>query len=218
VLRVLLADRSRLFAEALAIRLEREDDICVAAWQESATGARRLLGCEAVDVVVCDDQLAEELMADPPWRGAAADSPPVVVLADAGDDDRLARLAPAGIAGWVTRDQPVDLLLEAIRGAPRGETRIPPSLLTRVLRELTSTRTEQRAVANRLSALTEREREILALLSDGLDRAEVAARLHLSGHTVRTHLQNIRTSLGVHSTLAAVAVARAARSDIAVRR
>jgi DNA-binding CsgD family transcriptional regulator len=63
-----------------------------------------------------------------------------------------------------------------------------------------------------LSVLTGREREILRLYGEGLGRAEVASRLRLSPNTVRTHVQNILGRLEVHSTLAAVAIARSAPS------
>ena len=212
----MLVDRSRIFAEALAARLSTETDICVEAAVLSVDEAGRLLERTQVDVAVCDESQAGGLLCRPSQPGRPRCHPWVVVLAESGSQEQATALVQVGIAGWVTRDQPIELLLEAIRGAARGETRFPPTLLTRVLAELTAARQKRLAVEDRLGTLTEREREILLLLGEGLDRSEVAARLHLSQHTVRTHLQNIRTNLAVHSTLAAVALARAGNPEAAV--
>jgi DNA-binding NarL/FixJ family response regulator len=215
VLNVILVDRSPLFTEALAARLSHEPDIRVLAAVLSVGAVGHLLERGDVDVAVCEESQACDLVSRPGSGGRAWCRPRVVVLAESGSNEQATALVQVGITGWVTRDQPIELLLETIRGAARGETRIPPTLLTRVLSELTAARQKRLAMDDRLGTLTEREREILLLLGDGLDRGEVAARLHLSEHTVRTHLQNIRTSLAVHSTLAAVAVARAGSTGAA---
>jgi len=215
VLKVILVDRSRIFTEALSARLAGEADLLVVAAVMSVNDAGYLLDRGDVDVAVCDELHAHDLVSRPGPGGAANGRPSVIVLAESGSAEQATALVQVGIAGWVTRDQPIELLLETIRGAARGETRIPPSLLTRVLAELTAARAKRMMVEDRLGTLTDREREILLLLGDGLDRSEVASRLHLSEHTVRTHLQNIRTNLAVHSTLAAVALARSSSSQTA---
>jgi DNA-binding NarL/FixJ family response regulator len=215
VLKVMLVDRSRIFAEALAARLSGEIDMSVVAAVLSVDEASHLLDRAEVDVAVCDESQAGDLISRPSSAARSRCRPSVVVLAESGSQEQATALVQVGIAGWVTRDQPIELLLETIRGAARGEARFPPTLLSRVLQELTAVRQKRLAVEDRLGTLTEREREILLLLGDGLDRSEVAARLHLSQHTVRTHLQNIRTNLAVHSTLAAVALARAGSSEAA---
>jgi DNA-binding NarL/FixJ family response regulator len=160
VIRVMLVDRSRIFAEALAARLDREADISVLAAHVPVEVGRRLLASGAVDVAVCDDQLAGDLLADAgsgSARGTVARRPPhVVVLAERGNEDRATALVQAGIAGWVTRDQSSNVLLAAIRGANDSETWIPPALLTRVLADLTSAHQQERAVVDRLTVLTER--------------------------------------------------------------
>jgi DNA-binding NarL/FixJ family response regulator len=215
VIRVLVLDRSRVFAEALAARLELEADIAMVMTPSGAAGAMAMLSAGVVDVALCDEAAAEQLVSGPGWAKLNGSAARLVVLADPANCGHAARLVQAGIAGWATRDQSVEVLLATIRGAVRGETWIPPSLLTQVLADLTTVRRQHRVVQDRLAVLTEREREILELLGEGLDRDEVADMLHLSRHTVRTHLQNIRSHLAVHSTLAAVAVARAGRSGVA---
>ncbi len=92
----------------------------------------------------------------------------------------------------------------------RDETHLPPALLTGVLRELTATRKHRTESQQLVESLTPREREVLRCMVAGLGRKAVAERLFLSPHTVRTHMQNVLGKLGVHSTLAAVALARRA--------
>lgn len=97
-----------------------------------------------------------------------------------------------------------------IRGVLRDETHLPPALLTAVLRELTAARKHRTDSERLVDSLTPRELEVLRCMVAGLGRKAVAERLFLSPHTVRTHMQNVLGKLGVHSTLAAVALARRA--------
>ncbi|CAM5736798.1 transcriptional regulator [Streptomyces badius] len=132
-----------------------------------------------------------------------------VVLAEKDDPRAAARALQAGASGWVAKDCSLQRLLSVIRGVPRDETHLPPALLTGVLRQLTAAK--HRSESERLvESLTPREHEVLRCMVAGLGRKAVAERLFLSPHTVRTHMQNVLGKLGVHSTLAAVALARRA--------
>ncbi|GGO50704.1 hypothetical protein GCM10012287_31040 [Streptomyces daqingensis] len=133
-----------------------------------------------------------------------------VVLAER-DDPRLAASAlQAGACGWVAKDCSLSRLLQVIRGVLKDETHLPPALLTGVLKELTASRKHRTESERLVASLTPREREVLRCMVAGLGRKAVAERLFLSPHTVRTHMQNVLGKLGVHSTLAAVALARRA--------
>lgn len=133
-----------------------------------------------------------------------------VVLADRDDPVRAARALQAGASGWVAKDCSLSRLLAVVRGVLREETHLPPALLTGVLRELTSARRDRTESERLVESLTPREQEVLRCMVAGLGRKAVAERLFLSPHTVRTHMQNVLGKLGVHSTLAAVALARRA--------
>ncbi|MFF4587737.1 LuxR C-terminal-related transcriptional regulator [Streptomyces sp. NPDC001388] len=134
----------------------------------------------------------------------------VVVLAEKDDPRRAALALQAGASGWVAKDCSLSRLLSVIRGVLREETHLPPALLTGVLRELTAARKHRTESERLVESLTPREREVLRCMVAGLGRKAVAERLFLSPHTVRTHMQNVLGKLGVHSTLAAVALARRA--------
>lgn len=133
-----------------------------------------------------------------------------VVLAEKDDPRRAALALQAGASGWVAKDCSLSRLLNVVRGVLRDETHLPPALLTGVLRELTAARKHRTESERLVESLTPREREVLRCMVAGLGRKAVAERLYLSPHTVRTHMQNVLGKLGVHSTLAAVALARRA--------
>jgi DNA-binding NarL/FixJ family response regulator len=133
-----------------------------------------------------------------------------VVLAERDDPIRAARALQAGASGWVAKDCSLSRLLAVVRGVLRDETHLPPALLTGVLRELTAARRNRTESEQLVESLTPREQEVLRCMVAGLGRKAVAERLFLSPHTVRTHMQNVLGKLGVHSTLAAVALARRA--------
>ncbi|WP_345037033.1 response regulator transcription factor [Streptomyces sannanensis] len=133
-----------------------------------------------------------------------------VVLAEKDDPRRAALALQAGASGWVAKDCSLQRLLAVIRGVLRDETHLPPALLTGVLRELTAARRHRTESERLVESLTPREREVLRCMVAGLGRKAVAERLFLSPHTVRTHMQNVLGKLDVHSTLAAVALARRA--------
>ena len=166
--------------------------------------------------------------ADAPYRPAEGAAPPPdgitllgracrnhpglhgVVLATADDPHRAARALHSGARGWVAKESSLARLTAVIRGVLRGETHLPPALLTGVIRELTTARRDRTESERLVDTLTPREKQILRCMVAGLGRQSVAERLYLSPHTVRTHMQNVLGKLGVHSTLAAVAVARRA--------
>ncbi len=155
---------------------------------------------------------------DPPAGGIAlvariqGDHPGLrtVVLAERDDAVRAAAALQAGACGWVAKDSSLSRLLHVVRGVLKGETHLPALLLTGVLEELTASRKHRSESERLVQALTPREYEVLRCMVAGLGRKAVAERLYLSPHTVRTHMQNVLGKLGVHSTLAAVAMARRA--------
>ncbi|WP_328719942.1 response regulator transcription factor [Streptomyces sp. NBC_00247] len=227
-IRVLVVDDHRIFAESLAAALAAEPDVDVAA-AGSGPAALRCLDRAATEGRAYDVMLVDaELGGGPQVGGVPHQGGPVdgislvagvregrpgvrtVVLAERDDPRRAAAALQAGASGWVAKDCSLQRLLTVIRGVLRGETHLPPALLTGVLRELTAARKHRTESELLVESLTPREREVLRCMVAGLGRKAVAERLYLSPHTVRTHMQNVLGKLGVHSTLAAVALARRA--------
>jgi DNA-binding NarL/FixJ family response regulator len=239
-IRVLVVDDHRIFAESLAAALAAEPDVEVAAAGSGPAALRCLERAAAegrgYDVMLVDAELGVLAGARNPARGDRAVVPaprsgeaaPVdgislvagvrsgrpsvrtVVLAEKDDPRRAALALQAGACGWVAKDCSLQRLLTVVRGVLRDETHLPPALLTGVLRELTAARKHRTESEQLVESLTPREREVLRCMVAGLGRKAVAERLYLSPHTVRTHMQNVLGKLGVHSTLAAVALARRA--------
>ncbi|MEU7107847.1 LuxR C-terminal-related transcriptional regulator [Streptomyces stramineus] len=238
-IRVLVVDDHRIFAESLAAALAAEPDVDVSAAGSGPAAMRALeraqgegrrfdvllvdadLGAVATDVV--PGQLRGPVQEGAGQQEGAVDGislvagvrsgqPAVrtVVLAERDDPRRAAAALQAGAGGWVAKDCSLSRLLAVIRGVLRDETHLPPALLTGVLRELTAARKHRTESERLVESLTPREREVLRCMVAGLGRKAVAERLYLSPHTVRTHMQNVLGKLGVHSTLAAVALARRA--------
>jgi DNA-binding NarL/FixJ family response regulator len=134
----------------------------------------------------------------------------VIVLAVDDDPGRVVQALQAGAGAWVAKESSLGRLMSVIRGVLRDETHIPPLLLTGVIKELTAGRRDRTESERLVESLTPREKQVLGCMVAGLGRQAVADRLFLSPHTVRTHMQNVLGKLGVHSTLAAVALARRA--------
>ena len=140
--------------------------------------------------------------------------PWVIAVTASEDENRVIDAVRVGVTGWVPKNQPLEHLISVVRGVLRGKTRIPPRLLTRVLARLTSAPQDAAGHDQRLATLTIREKEILGLLAAGMKTGDVAQRLCLSRNTLRTHIQHILRKLHVHSTLAAVALARQAETAL----
>jgi DNA-binding NarL/FixJ family response regulator len=136
----------------------------------------------------------------------------VVVISDSVDAGVIAEVVRAGARGWVQSTSGLEHLVSVVRGVLRGESWFPPLLTTLLVDRLLETEQSQQEQSSALSVLSAREREILECLRQGMTRPEIAEQLFLSPHTVRTHINNMLRKLRVHSTLAAVSLARGAPS------
>jgi DNA-binding NarL/FixJ family response regulator len=206
-IRVLVVDRERLVAQAIARSLETEPELVVVGQASTMAEAERAARMTRPDVVVLDETVTQDPMADVVLRLRSAITTVKVVVTSPHGDARLAcECVRAGACAFVTEVADVDEMVRAVRGAVHGETWIPPALLTAVLVDL-QTHGSQSGEDARLHRLTDREREVLMCMMAGLDRARIARELIVSINTVRTHTQNILTKLEVHSSLEAVGLA-----------
>jgi DNA-binding NarL/FixJ family response regulator len=131
-----------------------------------------------------------------------------VVIMTAHDDDRLlVEAVEAGASGFLSKDEAAEQVMGSIKAAAEGEVLIDPGTLTRLLAQVAREREEQSQAMTLLNDLTEREREILKLLSEGMRNEDIAKKLFISPQTVQTHVRNILGKLRVHSKLEAVAFA-----------
>jgi DNA-binding NarL/FixJ family response regulator len=209
--RLLLADAHRSFVEALAMLLDAEPGLQVVAAVTQPDDALRVVLSQSVDVAVLTVDggpgnclnLAPELFAVRPHVK-------LVALAESDDVAVLARAIRQGFRAWVPKSVEVSALVHVLDAVLRGETCIPPLLLTRLLTLLLGEQQEQRAAETVIATLTPRERQVLQAMVSGSTRQEIAEDLEISINTLRTHMQSVLGKLGVHTTLAAVTLARRA--------
>jgi DNA-binding NarL/FixJ family response regulator len=203
---VLVVDDHAVFADALRARLSSEPDLRPVRVAYSAEQVREHLGREQPAVVVLDLVLgdgsgldvAEEIRELSP---AAR----VIILTAMETTESVVTGLSRGVRAWLPKTVESDHLVRVIRGVHAGEAWLAPDLLGSVLNDLVARASH--AAPDPFSSLTEREREVLQCMVDGLARADIAARMHISVNTVRTHTQNLITKLGAHSALESVALA-----------
>lgn len=204
--RVLLADDQALFRDAVRVALTGEDDIEVVAEARDSVQAITEAERSRPNVALIDVDL--------PRRGGVQAtqviterSPDckVILLSGSEDEGVLTDAFMAGASGFLTRDVHLTQLIEATRAVSRGEAVVSPRLLAALLTRLVGRRRERDEALGRVSRLTRRERQVLALLSRGADNVGIADELVISPETARTHIQNVLSKLGVHSRLEAAA-------------
>ena len=203
VIRVLIADDHPTLREGLRAILDTQDDLEVAA--EAANGAEAVAKAEAFrpDVVLMDLEM-------PVLDGVEATrqlqerlpETPVIVLTAFDTDDRIVGAVEAGARGYLLKGATRDEIFRAIRVAREGGTLLQPAVASKLLRHVSAPRGRTGP-----ETLSEREREVLALLVDGLMNKEIARRLAVSERTVKFHVGSILAKLGVPNRAAAVRVA-----------
>lgn len=200
--RVLIVDDHQVFAASLARVLADEDDLEVVATATTAAEALAAMS-PTVDVVLTDFrlssgdgvQLARQIVDG--WPGVK-----VVMLTASTDEGVMTAALEAGCAGFITKSDPLDLVLAAVRSAATGESVVSPALLARLLPKLMT-----KGSRGRNPDLTPREREVLQVMARGGSNQQIADELVLSRDTVRNHVASILSKLGVNSKLQAVTLA-----------
>lgn len=129
----------------------------------------------------------------------------VIVLTTFDRDDYVFQSVRAGAMGYLLKDAPADTLITTIRRVHAGDVFIQPEIASRTLREVATGK--KRAEAQPFD-LSEREREVLVLLAQGLSNREIAGRLHITEGTVKNHVSNILAKLQAENRTQAAAIAR----------
>ena len=139
----------------------------------------------------------------------ASPSTTVLVIFANGDDDEpfILDYLEGGADGFLDRAHGLDQVLDSLRAAAEGALVLPQSDVVEVLRRAAREREATWRAVDLVRSLTEREREILALMPTGMSNESIAEELHVSTRTIATHMQNIYRKMDVHSRLEAVAMA-----------
>jgi DNA-binding NarL/FixJ family response regulator len=197
--RVVLVEDHDMVAEAMALAMQRADDIEIVARARSIATALTEVRKYTPDVVLLDRRLpdGDAIDAIGPLSELGAR---VLMLTGEATSTVAARVAEAGGCGLVLKSAGLDELEDAVRRVADGEAVFGAEFLAGVLNRLTG--------RTRSATLTARERQTLGLLADGASTAEVARRLGVAVNTARNHVQRVLEKLGARSKLEAVAIAR----------
>jgi len=207
---LLICDDHRVLTDALATVVGLDDGLeLVAPPVHDPQSAIDLCAEFLPDVVLMDVDFKGGMSGIEATRRIKETSPSTkVVIMTAHDDDRLlVDAVEAGASGFLSKDEAAQELLSAAKAAAEGEVLIDPTTLARLLPQVAREREQKRDALVLLNDLTDREREILTLLAQGVRNDEIATKLYISPQTVQTHVRNILGKLRVHSKLEAVAFA-----------
>lgn len=193
---LLLADDHPAFRAGLRAHLEREPDLDVVAEAGTAAEALALVARHAPDVLVLDMELPDLSGLDVAERLAAEGSETAVLVLSAFEDETyIFGVLDAGAAGYLSKQEPLDAIAEAVRGTARGDvgwlSRRIGALYLQRHRRGRAREARQSETERTLAALSPRELDVLPLVARGLSNGDIADQLFLSESTVKKHVHAI---------------------------
>jgi DNA-binding NarL/FixJ family response regulator len=205
---VLLADDQALVRGGFRLILDAQDDIEVVGEAANGRDAIEEAAKFHPDVVLMDVRMPEldgiSATRTIVTEGLAAR----VLVLTTFDEDRIVYDAmKAGASGFLLKSAPPAQLVDAVRTVASGEALLAPSVTRRLVEDFVRRPPPGEERPEVLASLTEREQEVLALIARGLSNAEIAAKLFLSGATVKTHVNRILSKLGLRDRVQAVVAA-----------
>ena len=206
-LRVLLVDDHDLFRTGLRSLLE-EQGLQVVGEAENGSAALQLASELAPDVIIMDLKMPG-LTGVETTRQISGMAPltRVVVLTISADDEDVMNAVMAGACGYLLKDSSIDQLIAGIRAAAAGESLISPQIAAKLLQRLRAGGADEVAAETIRAELSDRELEVLRLIANGKDNAEIARELYISPKTVKNHISNILMKLQIDNRIQAAVYA-----------
>ncbi|KNB52070.1 response regulator [Streptomyces caatingaensis] len=210
-IRVMLVDDQALLRTGFRMVLAAQPDMEVVAEAGDGAEALEVVATTAVDVVLMDVRMPRLDGVEATRRICAREDAPKVLILTTFDLDEYAFSAlKVGASGFMLKDVPPTELLGAIRAVHSGDAVVAPSTTRRLLDRFTPMlpgAAPSAAADDRIGRLTDREREVMLLVAQGLSNGEIAGRLVLSEATVKTHVGRILTKLGLRDRVQVVVLA-----------
>ena len=208
--RIFLLDDHEIVRHGLRDLFESEDDLVVVGESGSAKEAERIIPALRPHVAVLDARLPDGSGIDV-CRSIRSRDPSIrgVILTSYDDDEALFAAIMAGASGYVLKQIRSNDLVDAVRRVAAGQSLLDPAVTTRVLERLRHADEDE---PTELAQLTEREREILELIAEGLTNRQIGQRLYLAEKTVKNYVSSLLAKLGLEQrTQAAVLAAKLLR-------
>jgi DNA-binding NarL/FixJ family response regulator len=208
--RVLLADDQELVRAALRVLVESAPDLEVVGEAADGAAAVALAAETPTDVILMDIRMpgldgieaTRQIVSTRP-----GERPRVIVLTTFGTDEYVYEALRAGASGFLLKDAGPARLFDAIRVVDKGDALLDPSVTRRLIAQFTSRPEVRRAHPAELEGLTEREREVLTLVAEGLSNDEIAERLAVSLSTAKKHVSNVMMKLQARDRAQLVVIA-----------
>jgi DNA-binding NarL/FixJ family response regulator len=208
MIRVLVADDQALVRGGFRSILETQPDIDVVGEAEDGQDAVEQCATALPDVVLMDIRMPRLDGLGATATIVAAPSPPKVLILTTFDlDDYVYQALRAGASGFLLKSAPPRELADAIRTIASGDALLSPSITRRLIEDYVKRPRRQTSPGVEFDRLTPREAEVLRLIARGFSNAEIAARLHLSEPTVKTHVTRMLAKLNVRDRVQAVVLA-----------
>jgi DNA-binding NarL/FixJ family response regulator len=207
MIELVIADDQQLVRSGFGMIIGAEPDMSVIGEATDGAEAVRLVKSLKPDIVLMDVQMpgTDGLEATAAIT-AMEDGPRVIILTTFERDDYVFTALRNGASGFLLKNAPPDTLIEAIRTVASGDALLAPSVTRRLVEEF-ARRPGATVTSEAADRLTEREREVLVLLARGMTNAEIAEELFVGEATVKTHVSNVLTKLGLRDRVQAVVFA-----------
>jgi DNA-binding NarL/FixJ family response regulator len=209
MIRVLIADDQELVRSGFAMILEAEGDITVVGEAEDGYAAVAASGQLHPDIVLMDIRMPrlDGIEATRRLRATAGPQPKILILTTFDLDEYLYEAMKSGASGFLLKDTPKHELVHAVRSVAAGDALLAPALTRRLIEQYVRRPPPGASGSTELAKLTERELQVLRRLGRGETNAQIAAELHLSNATIRTHVSHILAKLNLRDRVQAVVVA-----------
>ena len=204
MIRVMLVDDQNLVRKGVRSLLELSEEIVVVAEAADGTDAVRTIPGVNPDVVLLDMRMPqmsglEVLQA----LSKAGSLPPTIILTTFDDDELVLAGIKAGARGYLLKDVSLQELVDAVKTVAHGGSMVKPAVTQRLLKGLENLKTDFHSL-DRPDPLTERETEILRLMAGGYSNKEIANSLGVAEGTIKNHVSNILSKMGVRDRTRAV--------------